>query len=119
MKGVGPFYWGIEEDTADPKKASLAWMVETDPPYRKSLLGRSGVRVRIGTTAYHFGLCRRERDSDTIRQLGGKELDYEPRYIALWGQRVQQCFYCKGKDDDPDCARCLGTGYEVVDDEQD
>lgn len=118
VKGFGPFYWGIEEEPTDDKQVSLAWLVETTAPYRKSF-GRSAVRIRLGDSAFHFGICRRERDPEKIATMAGRELQYEARQIRLWGQRVQKCTYCTPEDPDQYCPRCLGTGYEIKDDDLD
>jgi hypothetical protein len=115
VHGFGPLYWGEEDEPTDPKVFSLAWLVELDPPFRKSF-GRSGIRIRIKDRAFHIGLCRRTPSKDLVEQLGGRNLEHRPKQISLWGEKVRVCPYC-GEEPDDYCPACWGTGYEIVDGE--
>lgn len=80
VRGIGPVYWGIDSEH-DGKRSSYAWVVETTPPYRKSVWGHL---FGWGRRAFHFGLCVREKDPKEIARWTGEGLDVTPQEIAEW-----------------------------------
>ena len=83
VRGFGPVYWGVEGDARnDPKVVSRAWLVEIEPPFRKSIVA---MRVRWKDYALHLGLCTRVKEAKESVDMIGRNLDVAPDEIRTWG----------------------------------
>jgi hypothetical protein len=61
FRNLRAVYWGVEYDPRDRRRVCRSWLVEDQPPWRKSIVG---LRGRIGRYGIHLGLCRTQRPSE-------------------------------------------------------
>ena len=70
---VGPVYVAVEREAED-EHIAVAWMHETEPPYR---VGKA-LRLRLGHRALHFGVCRRKG------RTTARGVEHSPEEIREW-----------------------------------
>lgn len=72
--------WRKVEHEASGPVLSRSWVVEIDPPFRSG----KGFRVRLGSRAFHLGVCRPNPDGGPMGLLGGSEVGTTPEDIGKW-----------------------------------
>jgi hypothetical protein len=68
------------EDEATGPFLSRSWVVEIEPPFRSG----NGFRVRLGSRAFHLGVCRPNPEAGPMGLLGGTVVDTTPEDIGKW-----------------------------------
>lgn len=83
VQGVGFVYW-VTRDTHKGFSLSIAFMRETDSPWRT---GR-GLQIGIGKHSFQIGFCRRNKTENEaeglMRAVKGRRLHYRPKEIREW-----------------------------------
>ena len=83
VQGVGFVYW-ITRDTHKGFSLSIAFMRETDNPWRT---GR-GIQVGLGKYSFQIGICRRHvahnESEGLLNAVKGRRLHYRPKEIREW-----------------------------------
>jgi len=83
VQGVGFVYW-VTRDTHRGFSLSIAFMRETDYPWRT---GR-GVQIGFGKYSFQLGICRKNKtETETeglMRAVKGRKLHYQPKEIREW-----------------------------------
>lgn len=83
VQGVGFVYW-VTRDTHRGFSLSIAFMRETDYPWRT---GR-GVQIGLGKYSFQLGVCRKNKtETETeglMRAVKGRKLHYRPKEIREW-----------------------------------
>lgn len=72
--------WRKVEQDADGPLLSRSWVVEIEPPFRSG----KGFRVRLGSRAFHLGVCRPNPGTGPMGLLGGDVVDTTPEDIGKW-----------------------------------
>ena len=83
VQGIGFVYW-VTRDTHRGFSLSIAFMRETDYPWRT---GR-GVQIGLGKYSFQLGVCRKNKtETETeglMRAVKGRKLHYRPKEIREW-----------------------------------
>jgi len=83
VQGIGFVYW-VTRDTHRGFSLSIAFMRETDYPWRT---GR-GVQIGFGKYSFQLGICRKNKtETETeglMRAVKGRRLHYRPKEIREW-----------------------------------
>jgi hypothetical protein len=72
--------WRKVEHGADGPLLSRSWVVEIEPPFRAG----KGIRLRLGSRAFHLGVCRPTPAETPMGLLGGGVVDTTPEDIGKW-----------------------------------
>ena len=83
VQGIGFVYW-ITRDTHKGFSLSIAFMRETDAPWRTG----NGLQIGIGKYSFQIGFCKRNKTTDEseglTRAVKGRKLHYRPKEIREW-----------------------------------
>ena len=72
--------WRRVEHGASGPLLARSWVVEVEPPFRTG----NGFRIRLGSRAFHLGVCRPAPDSGPLGLLGGAGVGTTPEDIGKW-----------------------------------
>lgn len=79
LHGDWEIYYKLEDRAKGPV-VDHSWVVEIDPPFRSG----KGFRVRLGSRAFHLGICRPNPESGPLGLLGGELVETTPEEIGKW-----------------------------------
>lgn len=72
-------YYKLDDEATGPV-VSRSWVVETEHPFRSG----KGFRLRLGSKAFHLGICRPNPGAGPLGFVGGATVEADPEEIGRW-----------------------------------